>query len=301
MIPDRLRRNQDAGIEDDHINRPDPDGSERVYVEETTRDRLTDLLVAYKWPLVLASTALLVGYLLGWYEVPEVPPEAWSLLAYVLSGSIIALPAGWYLVEYFRDERGVEVLDLDPVGDDHRHLRVGSELWEDLTVRTPWGEETGTEDLRRATINGRTGYTVLDMRVEDEEGLVCVSSTVGTLSTVELRTYEESLRYVRERLSRRANRAVALRANLGPIAREAAERVVYDLVKSSEESGMPSGDRIEQTVDDVLGTIDLGAESEEESPSTSRPAQSNGSNGHEEEIEDLGDLLDAADDGRVEP
>jgi len=265
MIPDSLR-SETSGAEDSLVDRPEPDGSERVYVESTTRsrsqDRLTTLLVAYKWPIVLSSSALWLAVLLGWIEVPEIPPEVVSIGAYLLSGSIIAIPAGWYLVEKFRDDRGVEVLDLDPVGDDHRHLRIGRDLWDSVEVRSPWGSETSTSALRSCSINGRTGYEVMGLRVEQDGTLVVVSTALGDMSAVELRTYESALEYAQTRLSRRANRGIALRANLSHVAREAAERVVLSMVRTSEESGMPDGDRIEETVDDVLGSLDLGDDPE---------------------------------------
>jgi len=281
----------------DLLDRPDPDGSERVYSGRTDRDRAVDLLDSYRWHIGLGAIALFGSNLLGWWSVPEIPPEFWSALVYFVLGSFVAGPAGLYIVRKFRDPRGVEVLDLDPVGDDHRHLRVGPDLWETLTVRTPWGQETGTEDLRRATVNGRTGYVVLDMRVSEDDGLSCVSSTVGSLSTVEMRTYRESLRYVRRRLSRRANRAVALRSNLGPIAQEASERVVYELVRQSEESGMPEGAKIEETVEDVLSAVDLDADpsdSESGSSESKSNGSSNGEGGERVEdldVEDLGELF----------
>jgi len=247
----------DVGKSGDRIERPEPDGSERVYSDRTTRDEILRVLRQYRLPITALVAVVLVGSGLGLWSLPDVPPEIRSAAIYALVGSVITLPAGYYLVVRLRDERGVEVLDLDPVSDDHRHLRIGPELWDSATVVSPWGEETGTEDLRVCSINGRTGYVAQDVRVDAERGLIVVSSTVGELSSVELETYSGALEYVRSRLARRANRAVALRGSIGLVAQEAAERVVVDLVRESETSGVPSGDKIQQTVEEVVGGLDL--------------------------------------------
>jgi len=287
----------DVGKSGDRIERPEPDGSERVYSDRTTKDEIVRVVREYRLPITALVAVVLVGSGLGLWSLPDVPPEIRSAAIYGLLGSVVTLPAGYYIVARLRDERGIEVLDLDPVGDDHRHLRVGPDLWETLTVRTPYGDKTGTEDLRTMTCNGRTGYVVLDMRVSEEDGLSCVSSTVGSLSTVEMRTYRESLRYVRERLSRRANRAVALRSNLGPIAQEASERVVYELVRQSEESGMPEGEMIEETVEDVLSAVDIDAEPSDSESGSSEIGSNGSSNGEgskqveDLDVEDLGELF----------
>jgi len=252
--------NSPSPSRDDRLDDPGPStSSTRVYTRDESRDRLgrlvVDLLDAYRWPLVLLVVAVVLGVL--WFdpEVPDVPPEAQSAMIYAVVGSIFALPAAHYLVKWFDEPSGVAVLDLDPVADDHRHLRVGSEIWDDLEVRSPWGGEASTAELKQNTINGRRGYELMDFRIRDDGTPVAVSTWLGEADSTTLRTYRYAVKYCRERLAERADRAVALEANRHQVVREAAERVVLDMIETAESSGVPSGDKIsgvvEQTLDDV--------------------------------------------------
>jgi len=246
----------------DAIERPDSsDSSSRVYVERSNVDRATDLLESYRYILAAGLVAFAVAYLAGYVEVPEVPPEAISYGKYAAVGSIPGSIAAYALISLIEiSPRGVEVLDLDPVSGDIRHLRIGPSLWEGVEVRTPYGEEVDTSSLKRVSINGRTGVECMDMRADPDRGLVCVSTHLGEMSSVELRTYRSSLSYAQTRLSERANEAVALRANMGGLVREGVERITYEMVRESETSGVPHGDRIEEAVEDIIGSIDLDSE-----------------------------------------
>jgi hypothetical protein len=143
------------------------------------------------------------------------------------------------------------MLDLDPVSGDHRHVRIGRSLWDETTIRTPWGEETTVEDLNRCQINGRQGFECMDLRVTDD-GPVCVATWLGEADSAMLRTYRAAVTTARERLSRKARRNAEIEANAAEIAREAAEESVMWLIRTSDDTGVPSPTEIEDVVDRVV-------------------------------------------------
>lgn len=223
----------------------------RVYSRYSRLQAATDLLTAYKWPLVLAIIAVSIG--IWWQDVglSDVPVEVWSLLFYLGVGAFPGGVLAYVLVRWLSDIRGVELLDFDPVTDSHRHFRVGHKLWDDVEVRTPWGETTDESDLRRCSINGRQGFEVMDFRIEDGKP-TCVATWMGEASGAEIRTFKSAYRYAHKRLARRADRATMIRANQGEIAREAAEKVVLHMIQTAEQARIPNGEQIETVVSDVL-------------------------------------------------
>lgn len=229
----------------------------QVYRQDGRGRLLVDLATAYRWPLVLGSAALALAVLWFSPELPEVPPEATTAVIYAGVGSLGAVPAAWWFVQRFRSPSGVEVLDLDPVGHSHRHLRVGSDVWGDLEVRSPWGSECTTADLQDITLNGRTGYEVADFRVLPDGTPRCVATWMGEADGSALRTYKYAVVHARERLSKRAQANMAKEAAREQIVTEAAERVVASMIRESERSGVPNGEQIQDAVGDVLSDMGM--------------------------------------------
>lgn len=252
---------------------PGEEADGTIYRARTPKDRAADILMAYRWPLFLTALFSVFGIIALWGltdigpsdVIGAVPVEAWSTLWYVAIGSLLAAPAGIWLVHRWDDIRGVEVLEIDPVTGQHRHIRVGNNVWDKLVVRSPWGDygtaqTIGVDDLQRCEINGRSGYELMDFRIRPDGRPECTATWLGEEgSGAEFRTYKNAYRYAHKRLSKRANRAKMLRANQGEIAREAAEKVVYRLVVTSEKSGMPHGEEVENVVDGVLDDFGLGS------------------------------------------
>jgi hypothetical protein len=235
-----------------------------VYEQRGRLDRLGDAARSYRWPIVVLVVAAAALIVLGDVDV-AVPPWLWGVGWYLaLGGLIAAAPAKW-LADRITEDPGVDLLDLDPVSGRHRHLRVGPRVWEQTTILSPWGDEVDVEDLNRVEINGRQGYEVMDYRTPDDElGLrsadderptpTCVATWMGDeeVDSARLRAYRSTVEYARDRLAEDAQRAVTLRANLGNIAREAAEKMVVEHIAAAESSSAPSGDAIQTTVEDVL-------------------------------------------------
>ena len=236
-------------------------GSQMLYSRYSASQAVVELLTAYKWPLTLFTvvSGLVVGGLAWTGNLPTVtvPVEMWAALYYSAVGSLAAIPAGWYLVRRFDTVSGVECLDLDPVSNDHRHLRVGTDVWDDLVVKSPWGSTVGTESLQEITVNGRSGYEIMDLRVPEDGPPTAVATWMGEADSATLRTYKAAVTVARKRLSRQAERATVMEANRHTLVREAAERVVTQMIRTAERSGLPHGDEIEATVSDVLSEYGL--------------------------------------------
>lgn len=252
-----------------------------------------EILVSYRWPIVVLILAASAA--LAYFGVPEITVPDWTKGAVLYAGisALLSAPVAWILLRRWETPKGVEVLDLDPSTGSHRHLRVGLDLWEELEVRSPWGGKASIEDLSRVDINGRQGYELMDLRVRDDGTPVATATWMGEASSAALRTYRYTLVYARRRLSKQAEKAQILEANREHIIREIAEKQVYQLIQTAEESGLPDGASIDQTVDDVLK--DLGVEDrlldedidedrsdldELEKIKEWTPEQENGQNGH---------------------
>jgi hypothetical protein len=228
-------------------------------------DRAESLLYEYRYVVGGALLLLLAqssgqGVTIGdtveqW--VASIPPEVWVFGRYAAIGMVGGAPLGYYVYKHFYTVDGVEILELDPVGNRHRHLRLGNQLWDDLVVRSPWGTTVGTEELQQVSVNGRTGYELMDLQNPDDGPPTCVATWMGEASAAELRTYKYAVVEARKRLSRKANQAIAQEAARESIVREAAERVVVGMIRTSERSGVPHGDEVEDAVDDVLGDMGL--------------------------------------------
>jgi len=247
----------------DEIARERPEnrrkGSTVVYQRDSRGRLLVDLLTAYKWPLVLTLILVVVTVAVGFWQFSlTIPDWFWGLFWYGALGSLAAVAPAYLLVRWLHSISGVELWDHDPVTDEHRHLRVGSDLWADLVVRTPWGETVRKSKLKKCKINGVSGYECMDFRVREDGTPVAVSTWLGESDSSMLRTYRNALVYSRRRLNRKAERAMMMDANREAIIREAAEKVVYRMIIASEKSGMPGGDEIQPAVREVLDEMGLG-------------------------------------------
>ncbi len=231
-------------------------GARRIHTSYSNREMLVDLLTAYALPLSIGGfllACILVG-LAATGNLPSitVPPWVWAALFWVLVGALASAFPAFLLYRYFHDPDGVEILDLDPVTQDHRHLRVGHEKWDEMRVFSPWGSEVGTESLQEATVNGLTGFEVMDLRVHKDGTPTCVATWMGEADAATLRTYKSAVTVARRRLAKQAEKATVMEANQQTIVREAAEKVVVELIRTSERSGMPNGDEIEGVVEGVM-------------------------------------------------
>lgn len=229
----------------------------RVYTRRTRREALAAFLTEYRW-FALALGALLLmalvaalhfGVFGGLYDAS--PPELGSLLWYGIVGMLASALPGYLLAERWRSVSAVGVLDLDPVTSEHRHLHVGADLWNDLRVLSPWGSEVGSEELQKSTINGVSGYELMDLRIEDGQP-VAVATWMGESDAATLRTYKYAVSYARQRLAKQAERAIAMEASREAIVREVAERVVTHMIRTAERSGLPAGEQIEGVVGEVM-------------------------------------------------
>lgn len=284
-------------------------GSPLMYSRTTRRDAAVELLSAYKWHVGIVAAIAAITLALGWWSIPsldDVPPEVWSAVYYLGIGTIPGTPVAYYLWKRWYSVEGVEVWDLDPVSNQHRHLRLGEALWDDLTVLSPWGSEVGIHELQRCEINGRQGYEVMDLRVKKDGQPVCVATWMGEANSAMLRTYRLTLVYARRRLARRANAAMMEQANREPIAREVAERVVAWHIRQGQETGVPGAGEIETVVEDVMADMglqdplapdDLDLDADEWTP---RDADANGQ-GSPEGVDELSEAIKAATNGGGEP
>jgi len=234
-------------------------GTRRVYRRDSRARLLVDLLSTYRWPISLVLFVAAVGLAVGFFRFDlSIPDEFWGLLWYgALGGFVGAVPA-YLLVRWLHSPDGVEVWDHDPITDSHRHLRVGPDLWDDIVVRSPWGSVEHTGKLKQVTINGVSGYEMMDFRVSEDGTPVAVTTWLGEADSSMLRTYRSALRYSRKRLSRKAEQAIMQDANREAIIRETAERVIYRMIRNSERSGMPGGDEIQPAVSEVMEDMGLG-------------------------------------------
>ena len=296
----------------DHLN-PDnsPDnlgfGKRRIYTHQSYPDMAVELLTAYKWHLSGIFILLFGTWLLGWWSVPSItlPPEAISMLVYFCMATAVAYPFAGRTVKWWDSPQGQEILEFNPIGNSHRHLRIGSELWDDLIVRSPWGEQVTTNELQHCSVNGASGYELMDLRVPENGPPQCVATWMGEASGSMLRTYQMSVRHARRRLAKDAYRNLGREANRENIVREAAERVIVDMIRTSEDSGIPSGDEIRNAVDDVMDSMedmdpmmpDRVQEQDGYQPGGSdasngtEPERETRTNGHRETENGLGDLF----------
>lgn len=236
-----------------------------AYTRDPPREQTRSLLIAYRWPLFISLllTVLTIAGLWLFADVgpgdliSAIPVQVWSMLFYAgFAAGLSAIPA-YMLVMRWETIEGIAVLEQNPVTHDHRHLSVGSSIWSDLVVKSPWGSIASTADLQPCTVNGRSGYELMDFHLLEDGTPCAVATWMGESSGAAFRTYKNAFRYAHNRLAKRANRATMLRANQGQIAREAAERVVYEMIRTSERSGMPHGEEVESVVDDVLSDYAL--------------------------------------------
>lgn len=227
-------------------------GTRSLYTQDSPGRLLVDLLLGYKWPIVIVLVVAIAVFAMGWIGIPAIPEQVWGFAFYMALGAFPGIPIAYVLVRWLDKPQGQELLDIDAVSDDHRHLRVGKEVWDDLLVLSPWGEPVGTDSLKTCTINGESGYECMDFRVREDGTPVCVATWLGEDSSTSMRAYKSALYYARRRLQRQAQRASMMRANIEPLAREAAERYVYRQVKVSEKSGAPGGEEIGNVVEEVM-------------------------------------------------
>lgn len=246
----------------------EPDVSEadssRVVWQRSLLSRTAERARARPLLATLAVGMLVAGISLAWYTgwlralmTWDAPVWIQNAIWYGSLGALIgALPA-YLIVRHFHKPTGLHALDLDPVGRRHRHLRLGEEVLEELTVRTAWGENVSMDALKEISVNGEQGIEMMDFRVTEENGPVCVATWMGEADSSRLRAYSRAVIYARRRLTRRAERALTLDANREALVREAAERVVYRMIRTSEAGSMPGGEEIEGVVEDVLSDFGI--------------------------------------------
>lgn len=247
---------EDDGLKTKRKNRGK--GSRTLYIYNGKAEMIKSGISSYVWPLVLLTIVLLV--LVAWKGLPSheaLPWWVWSTSWYWLLGAFLGLPLAGILLFFWREPSGVEVWDVGPASDEHRHMRIGNRLWERMEVISPWDAPASKGQLQECRINGRRGYEVMDLRIRDNGTPVCVCTWMGEASEAALRTYRMSLIYARRILSRKAEKAEMLEANREHIIREVAERQVYQMIETSERSGLPDGDAIDRTVSDVLEDLGI--------------------------------------------
>ena len=246
----------DDGLKMDKRNRGK--GTRSLYIYNGKKEMAKSAVAAWKWPIALFLTVLTL--VVAWQGLPSldaIPWWVWSSIWYVMLGSFVGAPLAGILLYYWRSPSGIELWDVGTPTHEHRHLRIGKELWERMEVRSPWGSEASKADLQRCKINGRDGYEVMDLRIKADDTPVCIATWMGESSADALRTYRMSLVYSRKILSRKAEQAEMLKANREHIIREVAERQVHQMIQTSERSGLPAGDEIESVVSDVLGELGI--------------------------------------------
>lgn len=263
--PDEVDVDPSPSVRDDQLRESRPPnrgrGTQNLHSRGSVLRPVVDLLIAYRLLVGIGLVAVVLGIVAGplAWAIGQIPEIGWSIPYYFLLGSSMGLLPSYLLWRKISSVNGVEVFDLDPVGGDHRHVRVGYDMWENMTVLTPWGQETSTDDLQRCTINGRSGYELMDLRVPDHsEYPVAVSTWMGEADSSMLRTYKAAVVTARKRMSKKAQRNMAIEANKSEIAREAAERVTMWQIRNTEHNRVPNGDAMEGVIDDVLSDYGMG-------------------------------------------
>jgi hypothetical protein len=144
-------------------------GTRTIHSRGSVLRPLADVIIAYKLPLTGLILAIIVGLVAGPVAMllGAVPSLAWSTVYYASLGAMVTALPSYFVWRRVSSVTGVEILDMDPVTGDHRHLRVGHEAFSKMKLLTPWGKEADTTDLQRCTINGRAGYELMDLRVPE--------------------------------------------------------------------------------------------------------------------------------------
>jgi len=232
-------------------------GVRRLYTHTSKWDLLVQWTSAWKWPLMLLGALLII--LLWWQGLPDIsiPDPLKSFGIYMTVGSVLSALPSYLLLKRWLEPQGVEVWQIDPATGRHIHGRMGYRLWEAIELKSTWGGEATKEDLAECTINGRRGYELMDVRIKESGTPVAYVTAIGEMDSAALRTYRASLIYARKRLSRQAQKAQTLEANREHIIREIAERQVFQMIETSEQSGLPDGDCIHETVQDVLADVGI--------------------------------------------
>lgn len=272
-------------------------GSSKLYTNYSSKRAAVELLTAYKWPLVI-SLIILAGLvaLYGAPSIPSPPAEFWMIAGYFVGGAGLALLPSYLIVQRLREPSGIELAELDPVTGEHRHLRIGRGLWEDAVILWPDGGKASKSDLAQCRINGRSGYEVMDLRISEDGRPVMAATEIGGMSTSQLRTYENVLKYIRKRLISRARKADLFLSNREHIIEEAVEQQMHQMIMTSERSGLPDGESVDKVVETLLNDLeeehDLGSEDIEAVEQMDRwtpgdPNASNGSEPNEPTVEDI--------------
>lgn len=256
-------RGPDGRKSDDVLREPmaEADGEEVVHRRrsevETVRGWVEEHQVLTLGLLALSLAGLLGAWHLGAISafLDSIPPAVWSWLWYVGWGAAFATPPAYLVLRWMHSPSGHEILDLDPVTSEHRHVRIGRDLWDEFEITSPWSEEVSKADLQQCSVNGRSGYEVMDLRIPENGPPTAVVPWLGDASAAQLRAYRYAFVSAHRRLSKQANKAMAQEASRSEIIRESAQRVVTEMIRDAERSGMPHGDEIEQAVDDVLGDL----------------------------------------------
>lgn len=234
--------------------------SDHLYQRRGLLDAIVEIVVEYKWQITalvaLSAFGLGGGVWLGIIEqIPEIPPWLSGSAQYIMAGSALAIVPAWYLVKRWYDPPGVPVVEIDPREGDYRILKIGPDLWEDTVVESPRETVGGSDDLHGISINGEQGVEILSLEVPEEGEVrapVARSHWMAGATSADLRAYRGTIKYVRETLSARADRATQLRANLSTLVREASERVVVEIIRTAEEHRIANGDRIQGVVSEII-------------------------------------------------
>jgi hypothetical protein len=232
------------------------------YQRRGVLDAIVEVLLAFKWHLTVLGILAVLG--IGgslWIGIldrlPSIPSWVWGVATYaVLTVVVAVLVYRWY------DPPGTPIVELDPKHGDYRVLKVGPALWSDVVVEGPRDDRVGgVDDLSRITINGVNGVEVLALDVPDEDDSrppVATPNWLAGATSAEVRSYRSTLSYIQDRLSERADRGTRLRANYPLLVREGVERILADIIRTTEREGVPSGERIQDVLDDVVGKHDPG-------------------------------------------
>ena len=259
-------------------------------------EQLRDVLVAYRIPIGILIAAIAYSRATGQTPIQSFVrnvagalPPGWGLAAqYAAIGAVPGLVGALIINSWYTDRYGVRVLELAPLSDRRRDVRVGEDLWQRCRFVDVRGQDVDPGAVDDIDVNGEPAKEVV---LIDEESETVVATWLGRASTAELRSFQSMVIYVERVLSAEVDEAQDLRANFRLIARRVGHEFINHIIRveegqlptdGSDADAMP---RVDELIDDVLADLDVEAD-----PLTG------GDGGVDVDVEDPRDaLLDAAD------
>lgn len=215
---------------------------------------VTDLLVAYKWPLVAVAllVTLWVTQTNAAIQAPEIPRPALVGITAVIMSALAGYIPSVKLVRWLYSPNNRYLVDLDTDDDGFALWELSPSAWDNLAV------EEG--ELHKLPNTKSPAYTCQGF---DPETNAAEGTWRGSASDLEMLREKERIAEIRGQLETMAQRGISLRMRSGSIVRQALSQIVTDLVAQYEGITIPHGERVEQAVEDALDDYDLLGEADD--------------------------------------